>query len=738
MASRLMAAVALVLSIPFQSTAYVRDLASAPADIRWRHSGRQGGAETPEYYGREMATGDFNGDGRTDLVVAADHDTAGIDYSYGRGFVYVYFGRGDEFPTLLDPAEREADCRIYGEAPFGYFGTELAVGDFDGDGVDDLAVSQIELTTVYKGAVFLFSGPAITANPEVRVDRGEYMARLSGRPTGTPYQGHYLYFGFALAAADFNDDGVSDLAVAAFGGYGLDRERRHSGDVHLFLGRRSGWPREAVATKETADLFILGRTENLDFGTELGAGDVDGDGRPELFVAAYDGAGPDGARPRAGDVSVFAFDRSSPFQLPARPGTAPAALFWDTATTPPAAVVYGPRGGARIGSSASDGGGRTIAVGDVDGDGLYDLVLGSPFYGEVAQNSKNPGAIYVVWGHADLTKGAEVDLAAADGASPAARLLAVGGPGDSLGDTVRLADLNGDGRAEVVAGAPDADAATGYVAVFAGRTRADLPAAGPLAGPDAVVRGPRAGWRAGDDAVVLDASFAGQAILALGVPFGGYVPPVGRGYAGEVDGIFTAPLAEALPPEPSIAAGGAVAVAPNGRGTLEVRATPAVGSIASLEGRDLPSFASIRTVDAGAGLYELALRPSAADRGVYTVTLVATDEGGRTATRRVRVTVGYAPTITSVKLKMISLTVYRLTVVGTGFAAGEAIVTVDGVGMGPVKYPAAFAEGDGATVRRVTVTNSRLPIVVQPGRFASVRVLNPRERLVSNAGSVTR
>jgi hypothetical protein len=41
-------------------------------------------------------------------------------------------------------------------------------------------------------------------------------------------------------------------------------------------------------------------------------------------------------------------------------------------------------------------------------------------------------------------------------------------------------------------------------------------------------------------------------------------------------------------------------------------------------------------------------------------------------------------------------------------------------------------------VRRVTVTNSRLPIVVQPGRFASVRVLNPRERLVSNAGSVTR
>ena len=65
-------------------------------------------------------------------------------------------------------------------------------------------------------------------------------------------------------------------------------------------------------------------------------------------------------------------------------------------------------------------------------------------------NTKNPGAVYVVWGGEALTGGSTVDLAeAAYGGSTAALLLAVGGAGESLGDTVRLADFNHDGRADV-------------------------------------------------------------------------------------------------------------------------------------------------------------------------------------------------------------------------------------------------------------------------------------------------
>src|SRR5262249_39054619 len=160
-----------------------------------------------------------------------------------------------------------------------------------------------------------------------------------------------------------------------------------------------------------------------------------------------------------------------------------------------------------------------------------------PFYGDPAANSKDNGAVYVVWGSEALTSGATIDLAAAsnDEGAPAS-LLAVGGPGESLGDTVRLADFNFDGRADVVAGPPAADGATGYVAVFGGRPRADADGSGTFAAaPDAVVRGPHAGWRAGDDAVALDATFAGRPLLVLGAPRASYIPFVGLD-AGEMDG----------------------------------------------------------------------------------------------------------------------------------------------------------------------------------------------------------
>lgn len=719
---------------------YVRDLAASPAEVRWRHSGLQGGYGSARYFGREMVTGDFNHDGRTDLAVGADTDTAPSDISYGRGFVYVYFGKGEgAYPALLDPAERLADCRIFGEAPFGYFGQELAVGDFDGDGIDDLAVSQIEGTTVYKGAVYLISGATIGANAEVRVDEGQYISKLSGRTTGTRYRGHYLFFGFAIAAADFNGDGVSDLAAGALGGYGIDGERPQSGDVSIFLGRRDGWPRAIVATNETADLFILGREQNTNFGTEIAAGDVDGDGRPELLVSTWASNGPGGSRSFSGDVSVFTFGRSSPFALPAKPGAQPARLFWDAATAPASGLVWGPRTGARLGSSASDGGGRGIEIGDFDGDGTNDVILGSPFSGDPAPNTKNPGAVYVVWGGASLTDGTRVDLAEAlAGGSEDALLLAEGGPGESLGDTVRLADFNHDGRMDIIAGAPDANAATGYVAVFGGRPRGDLPSAGPLDAPDAVVRGLRAEWRAGDDAVYVDDSFAGHAMLAIGVPYGGYSQGFGRGYAGEVDAVLAEPIGAALRPQPSILLDGALTVAPRERRSVEIVASTPAGSIVSLVSDDLPRFAKVEPSDATAGRYTLALNPSETDRGAYEATLVATDDSGRTATRRIRITVGYTPAIAELKLKQVSPTNVRLTIVGTGFVAGEAIVTVDGVNVTPVKYPAAFADANGVTTRRMTVSGTRLSAILRPGQTATVRVFNPSDGLVSNGATVTR
>jgi hypothetical protein len=716
-----------------QSAPIVREFGDSPADARLRHSGRQGGRNAPEYFGRELATGDFNNDGRQDLAVSADFDTAVGDTSAGRGFVYVYFGRGSAPESDVDFAEREADCRIYGEKFFGQFGTELAVADFDGDGYDDIAASQIESLTTNWGNVYIVSGAAMATNAELRVADGDYITHIFGRRVGSQ-NGINLLFGFGLAAGDFNGDGVGDLAVAALGGDGVSGDRRESGEVSVWLGRRA-WPREITSEPVNSDLFIEGRAAYVRMGSEIGAGDLDGDGLDEIAVATYGSNGPDDLRSFAGDVSIYSFGAASQVSLPAAPGALPLGLIWDTAYRQPSSIVHGSITGARIGTSASDGGGRGIAFGDFDGDGVDDMLLGAPFYGPSSPVATNPGAIFVVWGGETLLTSSVVDLASP---GDAAIHLATGEAGISLGDTVHLADLNGDGRADAIAGAPDANEEAGLVAIYSGRPR-PASTSGPVAPqPDAIVRGNTPLWRFGESAIALDASYGGSTILAIGTSQGGFFPFGGRGYAGEVDLMLAAPLTSSFPSFPAIAVTGATVVAPGASSTLQIEVDSPSGAAVALSAPSLPSFAQLRVVDASAGLYQLLLAPSAADRGSYRVDLVALDATGAESRQRLSIAVGYQPQIFGAKLKHLVGSSYKLTIDGTNISTGDARIVVDGTEIGNVKYPSKFAENGGATVRRITAKSSLISIVVEPNQTSYIRIVNPRENLASAPFAISR
>ena len=364
--------------------------------------------------------GDMNGDGRVEVVVGAPGaDANGRDAS---GSAFVLYGR--ETPGALSlfsvTAGIEPGIRIDGANVLDRAGNAVAgAGDVNGDGRPDVIVGAPGASNNARsssGSAYVVFGPSTSGHVDLG-SLGDRGFRIDGAA-------EYDALGGSVAGVgDVNGDKRADVLVGAR--YATGSGRHLAGSAYVVFGSAS------TATVDLASLgdrgFRIVGAESYDFlGSSLaGVGDVNGDDKADLLVGAS-AADPKG-RSEAG-AAYLVFGASSNATV-------------DVAT-------LGARGIRIAGATTPECVGSAVSsAGDVDGDGKVDVALGASC--AHANDRLGSGSAYVVFG---TELDADVDLAhlgeggfRMDGASTwEAAGSAVGSAGD----------VNGDGRYDVVIGAP--------------------------------------------------------------------------------------------------------------------------------------------------------------------------------------------------------------------------------------------------------------------------------------------
>ncbi len=364
---------------------------AAPLDQAWMRDSPDTDVVGTRHFGWSLAgAGDVNWDGFDDLVVGApDQDSSG---GQDAGRVYVYHG-GGLFHTHAATADTVLDGGPSAGATNARFGNSVSpAGDVNGDGYADILVGapQFSGSSQDAGKVELFLGGAggVATSPG---------AVVSSFPATYAKAG----LGFSVATAgDVNGDGFADVVL----GRPDFTPQWPIGAGAILLAH--GHPGAGLSS--TVHLGPPGSTDAFGF-VVAGAGDVDGDGLTDVLVVSpfHDGGHTDEGR-----VELF-YGARNPSPVVA------------AATLP--ALPAGAEQGAAVSAS-----------GDVNGDGYGDLLVGSPGY-----------VLGGAEGRADLY------LGSASGYSSVAQWssLGSGSPGQRYGHSVALLDVNNDGFSDVVIGA---------------------------------------------------------------------------------------------------------------------------------------------------------------------------------------------------------------------------------------------------------------------------------------------
>ncbi|HET9529520.1 MAG TPA: hypothetical protein VFQ92_04165 [Blastocatellia bacterium] len=280
--------------------------------------------------------------------------------------------------------------------------------------------------------------------------------------------------GTSVSTGDINGDGIRDVILGAAGDDGPGNSRFNSGATYIVLGSRDFDPPADLQTI-TGDpppgvIVLYGSQAGGRNGIWVDAGDINGDGFDDIVMGA-DQLSTAGKFHRGGSCIIFGGpDLPQVIDL--------------------AAVPQGVQMAVILGSFEEEHWGAALHVGDINNDGIKDVAVGGSIYRDSAsyvtpqdQESGHDdfgasfngqrnrcGEVFVIYGQQNWPTVTDLSN------PPASATRVIGARGrDLLGSQIHSADLNGDGRTELIMGAlqalaPDSRGRTGAVYVIYGST----------------------------------------------------------------------------------------------------------------------------------------------------------------------------------------------------------------------------------------------------------------------------
>ena len=380
-----------------------------------------------------LAVGDFNDDGRDDILLGARFGDGPDNHRPDAGEAVVIFG-ADPPPAVVEIGAGQQGLTVYGALPGDGLGFQVAAGDINADGIDDLLVGapfagRPRRPVDKSGAVYVIFGRQDLTGT---IDLADGPPAELGRTITGP--ANASLFGDSIATGDINGDGTADIVAGApFAEDTRSPKVTYDTGAAFVLFGGTALPASIDLAAGDFDAAVFGAEGPDELGDAVAAGDLNGDTIGDLVLAAEAADGPGNHRDGAGEVYVFFGSRDFSGRFHIESGDQDVTI---------------------IGAGSPDTLGFSVAAGDLDGDTTDDLALGARLADGPDNARHRSGEVYVLFGP-QLT--GTIDLAeplpAAAQTGRTAGLTVYGAdPADLLGSFVAIEEADGDAPAELILG----------------------------------------------------------------------------------------------------------------------------------------------------------------------------------------------------------------------------------------------------------------------------------------------